>query len=99
MDLSISRQPIVIEPGLNVAIDPLLEAELKLIGTYKPIQLAQVAQDIIPSSQMPPLEFLDALSEAERTDVFHASLLVFTGKLSRGAIVPRVLRYKRLLGR
>jgi hypothetical protein len=95
MDLSISRQPIVIEPGLDAAIDPLLEAELKIIRTYGPIQLAQVAQDIIPSSQMPPLEFLHALSEVERTDVFRACLLVF--KLSRGAVVPRVFQLQAAL--
>jgi hypothetical protein len=70
---------------------------LKIIRTYGPIQLVQDAQDIIPSSQMPPLEFLDALLEAERTDVFHSSLLVFTGKLSRGAIVPRVFQLQAAL--
>jgi hypothetical protein len=90
MDLSTLGPPTVIEPGLDATLDPALEAELRIIRAHGPIQLEQAARDIIPSSRMSPLEFLDALSETERMDVFHACLLVF--KLSRGAIVPRVFQ-------
>lgn len=76
MDLSanISGQPTDVEPGLDAALDSALEAEIRIIHAHGPTELAQAVQDLIPTSRMPPLTFLDALSPTERTDVFRASL-------------------------